>query len=343
MPLARRSERRGRSCRRPATVPPDFVRPSAHTAEAVAQYGDSLLYTTTYYEKSPFDCPTTVEPAGTARRTVYRETRYGVETNPTDGDGRQIFTGPFRWKPVTRLPPKGARPPTSFPLSHNRLSVIWEPRLAGATRLTCSLRTSEGISFLEIMIGIISILALIAIPKFMGTAAPRWSRRGRCREQVYTLQQAPLYGRDLYDPDVIAVCVKPSVGILCSQGSAKTVFPLIDHVSSANSSTRSMRASSTCRPPRTSAQRGGRRRASPSNEKHPQRSDDRHPQRLCAPASRSIVDHGPPSLPLQRPGQHLAFSPAEVAATSSGGIVFAGPTQFLRHDLRNQDLIGAGR
>src|SRR6056297_1183267 len=97
------------------------------------------------------------------------------------------------------------------PLPMKYISRLSASVLHRGARLARSLRTSEGYSLLEIMIVIviIGVLALIAIPKFMGTAArAKMVEASTMLKQVYTLQQAHLYERDLYDANGIAACVK---------------------------------------------------------------------------------------------------------------------------------------
>jgi prepilin-type N-terminal cleavage/methylation domain-containing protein len=76
------------------------------------------------------------------------------------------------------------------------ISRLWAPVSRRGARLARSLRTSEGYSLLEIMIVIviIGVLALIAIPKFMGvTARAKMVEAKTMLKQVTTLQQAHLY------------------------------------------------------------------------------------------------------------------------------------------------------
>jgi prepilin-type N-terminal cleavage/methylation domain-containing protein len=79
------------------------------------------------------------------------------------------------------------------------ISRLWASVSRRGARLARSLRTSEGYSLLEIMIVIviIGVLALIAIPKFMGvTARAQDKKRVEAKtmlKQVTTLRQAHLY------------------------------------------------------------------------------------------------------------------------------------------------------
>jgi prepilin-type N-terminal cleavage/methylation domain-containing protein len=81
------------------------------------------------------------------------------------------------------------------------ISRLWAPVSRRGARLARSLRSAEGYSLLEIMIVIviIGVLALIAIPKFMGVTAraqDKIKKRVEAKtmlKQVTTLQQAHLY------------------------------------------------------------------------------------------------------------------------------------------------------
>lgn len=76
------------------------------------------------------------------------------------------------------------------------------------TRATSALSSEAGYSLLEIMIVvvIIGILALVAIPKFMGvTTRAKMVEAKTMLKQVYTLQQAYYYEHDAYGATPAAI------------------------------------------------------------------------------------------------------------------------------------------
>jgi type IV pilus assembly protein PilE len=108
------------------------------------------------------------------------------------------------------------------------ISRLWAPVSRRGARLARSLRTSEGYSLLEIMIVIviIGVLALIAIPKFMGvTARAKMVEAKTMLKQVYTLQQAHLYERDVYGSSLPAIGFEASE-LVTGGGTARYVIAI---------------------------------------------------------------------------------------------------------------------